>query len=92
MPAALNWLASGGRIVTLIKPHYEADAVEKSCMTRGVLPAEVAESIALRVTGQMASFGARVLAVTESPIEGGGGKGNAHGNREWLALLQALDA
>lgn len=88
VPAALGWLAPGGDIVTLIKPHYEAGATEKALMTRGVLPPELAEPIARRVAEHMPEFGARVLALTESPIEGGGGKGNQRGNREWLAHVQ----
>ena len=89
IPAALRWLAPGGDIVTLIKPHYEADADEKRQMIDGVLPRERAEAITRRVLAAMPALGASVLADTESPLEGGGGKGNARGNREWLAWLRA---
>ena len=91
IPAALRWLAPGGDIVTLIKPHYEAAAAEKEHMSDGVLPRELAESITRRVLAAMPGLGAKVIAETESPLEGGGGKGNARGNREWLAWLRAAD-
>src|SRR5690606_34917924 len=76
--------APAGRIITLIKPHYELAAAEKHLLTRGVLADDVAERIAQRTADTMPALGARLLALTQSPIRGGKGKGRA-GNLEWLA-------
>ncbi len=85
IPAALRWLGEGGSIVTLIKPHYEVMGDEKSLLRKGVLPEEEARRIAQRTGEQLGGMGVRVLGLVESPIAGGAGKGNAKGNREWLA-------
>ncbi|MGH7133026.1 MAG: SAM-dependent methyltransferase [Phycisphaerales bacterium] len=86
IPAALGWLTPGGRIVTLIKPHYEASAAEKQAYLRaGVLRDDIAEMVAKRVAEQMPQFGAKCLGLTRSPIRGGDGKS---GNLEWLALVE----
>ena len=43
IPVALTWLKPSGRILTLIKPHYELSADEKTAMlVDGKLPAEEA--------------------------------------------------
>jgi 23S rRNA (cytidine1920-2'-O)/16S rRNA (cytidine1409-2'-O)-methyltransferase len=91
VPAAMKWLApgGGGRIVTLIKPHYEVRPEEKGLLVAGVLPEHESERIAERAIGEMAGLGAVVLGCVRSPIEGGAGKKNAAGNAEWLALLAA---
>lgn len=91
VPAALRWTASGGRVITLIKPHYEAsDAGEQHRLVKGVLPAEDAEIVSQRVASRMESLGARVEAMVRSPLVGGAGKKNASGNIEYLALLRPL--
>lgn len=89
VPAALGWLRPGGRIITLIKPHYEVGAGEKGLLVEGVLARGEAERVVARVLGAMPALGVRVLAQTQSPIVGGKTKGNAAGNHEWLALLGA---
>jgi 23S rRNA (cytidine1920-2'-O)/16S rRNA (cytidine1409-2'-O)-methyltransferase len=89
IPAARHWLAPAGRIITLIKPHYETSESEKGLLRNGVLSEADAERIAGRVRDSMPGLGARVIAWTLSPIIGGTTKGNTAGNREWLALLQA---
>ncbi|MGE3108640.1 MAG: SAM-dependent methyltransferase [Phycisphaerales bacterium] len=76
----------GGRIITLIKPHYEIEGEEKGALDRGVLPIEVAEGVANRVLGSMGSLGFRVMQSVRSPIEGSAEK--SRGNAEWLALLE----
>lgn len=91
VPAALRWLtpAAHGRIVTLIKPHYEVDKEEaRSLLVKGVLPDEVAERIAEQAAARAGEWGAKLLSLTKSPIRGGAGKGNKEGNLEWLALLE----
>ncbi|MBL0922239.1 MAG: TlyA family rRNA (cytidine-2'-O)-methyltransferase [Phycisphaerales bacterium] len=90
VPAALRWLTPEphGRIITLIKPHYEVDKEDaKSLLVKGVLPDDMAERIAEQAAARAGEWGARLLGLTRSPIRGGAGKGNKEGNLEWLALL-----
>jgi len=90
IPAALRWLkpGGGGRIITLIKPHYEArEPEEKALLVDGVLAREHAERLAHRAVEAMPGLGADVVKVTMSPLIGGEGKKNAKGNHEYLALL-----
>lgn len=89
VPAALRWLrAQGGRIVTLIKPHYELGAGEKGLLSRGgVLADAEAARVAERVLGALPALGVRVVAAAASPIRGSGGRKEGEGNLEWLALL-----
>lgn len=86
IPVALSWLRPGGRIVSLIKPHYEAQGDERRALVKGKLPAEVARAVVKRVLGEMESMGARVIADCPSPIEGGSG------NIEHLVLLEPVAA
>src|SRR5262249_34872534 len=87
IPAAMRWLKPTGRILTLIKPHYELRADEKPLLRDGVLAEHDAERIAERTAAELPGLGARLLGLTRSPITGGAGKGNKHGNSEWLSLL-----
>ncbi len=90
IPAAVRWLHArpAGRIVTLIKPHYEALPHEKrQLLHAGVLDEPDAQRIVDRVLADMPALGVRVLGTTVSPLRGGAGKGARPGNREWLALL-----
>ena len=86
VPAAVSWLKPEGRIITLVKPHYE---VPKSDLPRGgVLDPADAERITRGVIDTLPSFGVRVLGWVQSPILGGATKaGKGRGNPEWLALL-----
>lgn len=90
VPASLRWIGRAGRIVTLVKPHYELVGEEKPWLSAGVLSVDDAAKVADRVIAEMPTLGVRVVASTLSPVVGGGGKtkGNAAGNREWLALLE----
>lgn len=92
VPAAMRWLKPSGRLVSLIKPHYEVKTDEKSLLRAGVLDGADAERIKDRVLGEMSGLGVEVLACVRSPIAGGAGKKNASGNTEWLALLAATSA
>ncbi|MBX3401818.1 MAG: hypothetical protein KF699_00240 [Phycisphaeraceae bacterium] len=85
IPAALRWLRDGGsgRIVTLIKPHYEQSGPRRE----PVLNDEKAAQIVAIVIDAMPALGAAVLAHAPSPIRGGAGKGSRAGNSEYLALL-----
>jgi len=90
IPAAIAWLksgAKGGRIITLIKPHYELGPDEKPLLREGVLDDADAERIATRTYSALSSLGVATLGLTKSPIAGGASKGNKRGNAEWLALL-----
>jgi 23S rRNA (cytidine1920-2'-O)/16S rRNA (cytidine1409-2'-O)-methyltransferase len=89
LPAATAWLAPRGSIITLIKPHYELDASEKSLLDRGVLEEREAERIAHRTVERVKGMGFEVLGLTRSPILGGAGKGNKRGNAEWLAWVRS---
>lgn len=87
IPAALRWLAPRGRIITLIKPHYEAEAAGLGGHLRGgILDESAAPLVCERVLSTMPALGAVVLGVTASPILGGAGKGK-RGNHEFLAVL-----
>ncbi len=88
IPAALRWLKPAGRIISLIKPHYELVADEKGLLRDGVLQEPDADRIARRAAEQLPSLGVEVLGFTRSPLAGGAGKGNKHGNSEWLVLLR----
>jgi 23S rRNA (cytidine1920-2'-O)/16S rRNA (cytidine1409-2'-O)-methyltransferase len=93
IPAALKWLggpplrggSSGqpgrGRIISLIKPHYEAgDRGGRG----GVLSEDEAQRVLDRVVADLPRLAVEVLGITKSPVLGGSkGKGNV----EWLALL-----
>ena len=78
LPRALDLLGPGAVIVSLIKPHYEADSTQ---LRGGVLPDECAERALTATIDRLTILGIRIDATVESPIRGGGG------NREWLALV-----
>lgn len=94
VPAALRWLRPGGRILSLVKPHYELKALgQEPLPPGGVLDEARAEEIVALVVRNMPSLGAQVLGTTRSPILGGApksGKGRGHGNAEWLAFLSPV--
>jgi 23S rRNA (cytidine1920-2'-O)/16S rRNA (cytidine1409-2'-O)-methyltransferase len=79
LPAARRMLAPGGCVVSLIKPHYEAD---RALLRRGVLPPERLHAVFQKVAGDIHQAGFQLLAVTPSPITGGSG------NRELLVWLR----
>ena len=84
VPVALRWLRPGGRVISLVKPHYE-DPERARAAPRGVLSDEDAGAITERVVGGLPGLGVRVSGLTRSPVLGGSqGKGNA----EWLVLLE----
>ena len=87
IPAALKWLNPTGRIITLIKPHYEARRFGmESLLTKGILSEEDAQRVCDRVVEDLPRHGVVVEGVTKSPIAGGKGKGKK-GNSEWLAVV-----
>jgi 23S rRNA (cytidine1920-2'-O)/16S rRNA (cytidine1409-2'-O)-methyltransferase len=82
IPVALKWLKPEGRIISLIKPHYEAGGHTKG--REAILPESEAQEVLNQVLAAIPSLGVEVRATTRSPILGGG-KGT--GNVEWLAVL-----
>lgn len=86
IPAALRW--SPRRIITLIKPHYEASDRTDA---RGVLDDEQARRTLDATLAAMGELGVTLVDVMASPIRGGKGKGHT-GNTEYLALLAADEA
>lgn len=86
IPNALEWLTAQGGVLALVKPHYEANDVERTAMSGGVLPAEDAELVARRTLRDLSTLGVRVAAWTKSPIEGGSG------NTEFIAHLVRRDS
>ena len=83
VPVALRWLAEGeaGRIVTLIKPHYELKDRGGALPPGGILAPEVASNTAAEVIASLPALGVRVMAETKSPILGGKAKGASCGRR-----------
>lgn len=91
IPAALRWLKPGSdaRIITLIKPHYEKSATDRTGPeSGGTLDHDEAESVVERTLALMPGLGVVSLALTESPITGGKSSRKGVGNSEWLALLR----
>lgn len=83
LPNILANLKQDGLIITLIKPHYEAD---KKLLKKGVLEKTVAEKVAKETLENLKSLGIKILGFTTSPLLGGKG-----GNTEYLALLQKIE-
>ena len=75
LPVARRLLDPGGRIISLVKPHYEA---EQASLRDGILPDDLTKTVVDPIRGEVPGFGLRLLAETESPIRGRGG------NRELL--------
>jgi 23S rRNA (cytidine1920-2'-O)/16S rRNA (cytidine1409-2'-O)-methyltransferase len=78
LPAAARLLGHDGRVITLIKPHYEAD---KSLLKQGILPPERMDEVVTQVKADILAAGFDVIAMVQSPILGG------EGNIEVLAAL-----
>lgn len=70
LPAAIKNLAQGGSIVTLVKPHYEAD---HSDLRGGVLPVDKLPNVLEKVLNEIAEIGLEVMDRLQSPIQGHGG-------------------
>lgn len=79
LPAARNLLIDDGRVVTLIKPHYEAD---KNLLRGGVLPPSSVDPVIEQVKQDVMAAGFEWMQSVMSPILGG------EGNIEALALLR----
>jgi 23S rRNA (cytidine1920-2'-O)/16S rRNA (cytidine1409-2'-O)-methyltransferase len=83
LPAARRLLKPLGGIVTLLKPHYEADP---AWLKAGVLPEERLPEIEREFATTLTSLGLTLNSLVRSPILG------AKGNIEMLAWLKASAA
>jgi 23S rRNA (cytidine1920-2'-O)/16S rRNA (cytidine1409-2'-O)-methyltransferase len=80
LPNAVKNLKSGGILISLIKPHYEAP---KQFLRNGRLQDEKIDEVLEKVESDMRTIGIEIEKIIESPIVGEKGK-----NREFLALLR----
>lgn len=78
LPAARAMTRPDGQIISLIKPHYEA---EPSLLRDGVLPAEHVDGVVESVASTLGDLGLVELGRTLSPLPGHGG------NQEVFLLL-----
>jgi 23S rRNA (cytidine1920-2'-O)/16S rRNA (cytidine1409-2'-O)-methyltransferase len=78
LPSAGRLLAPGGSVVTLVKPHYEADP---SLLRKGILPEPSVDQIVQSVKAEAEQAGWKWMSSVRSPIRGAGG------NVEVLAML-----
>jgi 23S rRNA (cytidine1920-2'-O)/16S rRNA (cytidine1409-2'-O)-methyltransferase len=77
---ALENLKDDGFIVSLVKPHYEA---ERHMLSKGVLDEKYMEEVLEKAKKDIEGLGANVIGKTESPIEGKRG-----GNKEFLFWIK----
>jgi 23S rRNA (cytidine1920-2'-O)/16S rRNA (cytidine1409-2'-O)-methyltransferase len=80
LPAARAMAKPDGRIISLIKPHYEAEA---SLLRDGVLAVEQVEHVVESVASMLGDVGLVEMGRTFSPLPGHGG------NQEVFLLLCA---
>jgi 23S rRNA (cytidine1920-2'-O)/16S rRNA (cytidine1409-2'-O)-methyltransferase len=78
LPNAIKLLKPAGSIITLVKPHYEAD---RDQLRKGVLQADAVESTLDATLNRMKAISLEVVGTIESPIAG------QKGNVEYLAYL-----
>jgi 23S rRNA (cytidine1920-2'-O)/16S rRNA (cytidine1409-2'-O)-methyltransferase len=81
LPAARRMVDNDGRVVTLIKPHYEA---EPALLVKGILPAEEVDGVVHAVGADVVASGFELLRTVRSPIKG------SKGNAEVLAHLRPV--
>jgi 23S rRNA (cytidine1920-2'-O)/16S rRNA (cytidine1409-2'-O)-methyltransferase len=81
LPAARRMVKEDGRVVALIKPHYEAD---QKLLAGGVLPQDRVEEVVRSVAQEINGLGFELVGTVQSPIKG------ARGNVEVLATLRPV--
>ena len=81
LPAARRMVGDDGCVVTLIKPHYEADPAQ---LVRGVLPEQDVDGVVNGVQADVGGAGFDLVRTVRSPIKG------SKGNAEVLALLRPV--
>lgn len=80
LPNAFKNLKNGGRVISLIKLHYEAP---KHYLRKGKLMEEKVDEILEIVKQEINESGGRINKIVESPLLGGKGR-----NKEFLALIR----
>ncbi len=78
LPAARRLLQPDGRIISLVKPQYEAAETQREA---GVVAERNLQAVLARVRIDVQGAGLELLGETRSPLRGGGG------NAEFLFLL-----
>lgn len=88
LPAAAKWFNGTGRIISLIKPHYESG--------EHLTDEHEAERIARETVQAVGALGFTCRSITRSPIAGSRRKGrnakSGTGNTEWLGLFEVAQA
>ena len=79
LPHARDLIKPMGKIISLVKPHYEAP---KQLLKAGVLTPEQSLQVFQDVLIRIAGLGLRIVNQTQSPFTGSGG------NTEYLVLLE----
>lgn len=82
IPNALKNLKEKGRVIALVKPHYEA---EPKMLRKGKLLDDSIPEILNNVRNKLREIGIEILNETQSPILGEKGK-----NKEYLFLLKII--
>ncbi len=80
IPKALSLLKDGGKIISLIKPHYEID---KSLLKKGKVPEELLLEVIEKIEQDFKKLGLNFSEIVESPIVGTKGK-----NKEYLVCIE----
>ncbi len=80
LPAVKKFLKPKGKIVALLKPHYETRN-KRGNLVRGVVPQEKLPEIVEETTKRIKDLGLKIEDLIESPILGGAG------NKEFLLLI-----
>ena len=87
VPAAVGWLRADGKLISLVKPHYELTEEEKGEQLKdGRLDPGDAEEVLSRVVDSLPGLGVRAVAHTRSPLTGGKSSRGGRGNVEFLVL------
>jgi 23S rRNA (cytidine1920-2'-O)/16S rRNA (cytidine1409-2'-O)-methyltransferase len=76
IPAAARWLTDEGRIVSLLKPHYELAKMPnhgKKAPSREVLDCQRATDICTQTCRELEKMGFTILTTITSPLRGKGG-------------------
>jgi len=81
LPIVKEFLKDSGKIIALLKPHYQAD---KKILRGGVVPEELVLSIKNQVSEKIEGLGFMIESEMESPILGGAG------NMEYLLEIKPL--
>ncbi|MCK6456469.1 MAG: TlyA family rRNA (cytidine-2'-O)-methyltransferase [Phycisphaerae bacterium] len=70
LPVAVRLVKSGGDVISLVKPHYEADS---KLLRNGVLPADRLRDVLDQVRGELGDCGLQWRSETDSPLPGHAG-------------------